>query len=316
PVVKKLEMRIDGELFKVEGDRVRVTLQPGHYAYVPINTENKHFLAYSKDKASELLLTDNFVCITFTISEKERTLGGSFVAQDLNFSTIDSTFATVNAGRPALKGTDTQSISNIAHIQNDFSRRRKSLQKNIHNRQKKYRKLRQARGRQKNRVNDALQKLTTEMVKENPGASFVFENLNGIRTSGNNKGRKFRTKLNRWPYRLYQKMIEYKSSFKTVYVNPRGTSSKCPVCGDKLKHPAWGISKCETCGVDYDRDRLASLAITLRGLRLCGYPFTVSADASWPSLKDEYLYTGHEPKVAGAGLTEKVNAPNDGYKKL
>ncbi|MEM3632450.1 MAG: hypothetical protein QXY52_06385 [Conexivisphaerales archaeon] len=74
----------------------------------------------------------------------------SFVAQDF---TIDSTFATVNAGRPALKGTDTQSISDIAHIQNDF-RRRKSLQK--HNKQKKYRKLRQARGRQKNRVNDAL----------------------------------------------------------------------------------------------------------------------------------------------------------------
>ncbi|MEM3196636.1 MAG: zinc ribbon domain-containing protein [Conexivisphaerales archaeon] len=67
-------------------------------------------------------------------------------------------------------------------------------------------------------------------------------------------------------------MIEYKSSFKTVYVNPRGTSSECPVCGDKLKHQAWGISKCETCSVDYDRDRLASLAITLRGLRLCGYP--------------------------------------------
>ncbi|MEM0145390.1 MAG: hypothetical protein QXK57_00640 [Conexivisphaerales archaeon] len=61
--MKKLEMRIDGELFKVEGDRVRVTLQPGHYAYVPINTENKHFLAYSKGKASELLLTDNFVCV-------------------------------------------------------------------------------------------------------------------------------------------------------------------------------------------------------------------------------------------------------------
>ncbi|MEM4102231.1 MAG: transposase [Conexivisphaerales archaeon] len=217
----------------------------------------------------------------------------SFVAQDF---TIDSTFATVNAGRPALKGTD------IAHIQND-SGRRKSLQKN--NRQKKYRKLRQARGRQKNRVNDALQKLTTEMVKENPGASFVFEDLNGIRASGNNKGRKFRTKLNRWPYRLYQKMIEYKSQY--VYVNPRGTSSECPVCGDKLT--AWGISKCETCGVDYDR--LASLAITLRGLRLPVY-----RECRLLSLKDEYLYTGHEPKVAGAGLTEKVNAPNDGYKKL
>ncbi|MEM3701340.1 MAG: hypothetical protein QXH93_01285 [Conexivisphaerales archaeon] len=110
----------------------------------------------------------------------------SFVAQDF---TIDSTFVTVNAGWPALKGTDT------AHIQNDSGS--KSLQKHIHNRQKKYRKLRQARGRQKNRVNDALQKLTTERVKENPGASFVFEDLNGIRTSGDNKGRKFRGKLNK-----------------------------------------------------------------------------------------------------------------------
>ncbi|MEM3289795.1 MAG: hypothetical protein QXT35_06935 [Conexivisphaerales archaeon] len=61
-------------------------------------------------------------------------------------------------------------------------------------------------------------------------------------TSGNN--RKFRTKLNRWPYRLYQKMIEYKSSSKTVYVNPRGTP-ECPASGDNL-----GISKCETCDID------------------------------------------------------------------
>ncbi|MEM0145696.1 MAG: hypothetical protein QW431_02960 [Conexivisphaerales archaeon] len=36
--------------------------------------------------------------------------------------------------KPAPKGTYTQSISDIAHIQNDFSRRRKSLQKHIHRR--------------------------------------------------------------------------------------------------------------------------------------------------------------------------------------
>ncbi|MEM0097913.1 MAG: hypothetical protein QXG99_06670 [Conexivisphaerales archaeon] len=77
-------------------------------------------------------------------------------------------------------------------------------------------------------------------------------------------------------------MIEYKSSFKIVYMNPKGTS-ECPVCGDNL-----GISKCETCGVDYDR--LASLAITPRGLRLPVY-----RECGWPSLKDEYLCTGHEP---------------------
>ncbi len=67
--MKKLEIRIDGELFKVEGDKA--TLQPGHYAYVLINTENKHFLAYSKGKASELLLTDNFVCVNHIGSGKD-----------------------------------------------------------------------------------------------------------------------------------------------------------------------------------------------------------------------------------------------------
>ncbi|MEM4092819.1 MAG: hypothetical protein QW837_07235 [Conexivisphaerales archaeon] len=39
-------------------------------------------------------------------------------------------------------------------------------------------------------------------------------------------------------------MIEYKSSFKTVNVNPRVTS-ECPVCGDNL-----GISKYKTCNID------------------------------------------------------------------
>ena len=39
----------------------------------------------------------------------------------------------------------------------------------------------------------------------------------------------------------------YKSPMKTVYVNPRGTSSECPVCGEKVKHPAWKISKCDNC---------------------------------------------------------------------
>ena len=147
-------------------------------------------------------------------------------------------------------------------------------------------------------------------------ARFVFENLNGIRKNEYGKGKKFRTRLNRWPYSACQKMAEYKSSFKTLYVNPRGTSSECPVCGGKLKHPSWEISKCKKCGAEYDRNRLASLAIVGRGLRLCGYPFTVSADASWPSLKYEYLYTGHQPKMAGAGETEKTSDPNGCYKKL
>ena len=81
-----------------------------------------------------------------------------------------------------------------------------------------------------------------------------------------------------------------KSPMKTVYVNPGGTSSECPVCGEKVKHPTWKISRCDNCDRDYDRDRLASLTITHRGIDLCGDPFPVSALASWQSMKNEYLY--------------------------
>jgi putative transposase len=157
-------------------------------------------------------------------------------------------------------------------------------------------------------------------VKENPDASFVFENLKGIRggSEGKKVSKRFRTYLNRWPYRMYQSMVDYKSPKRTKYVSPRGTSSKCPVCGGKLEHPAWAVSRCRTCGVDYDRNRLASLAILCRGLRLCGQPpFAVSADASWKALRDEYLHTCGTPAVIGAGWTETSSAPNpDAYTKI
>jgi len=162
-----------------------------------------------------------------------------------------------------------------------------------------------------------LHKLSTEQVRKNPNTSFIFEKLTGIRENKNaERSRKLRTYLNRWPYRIYQSMVEYKSPNKTIYVNPGGTSSRCPVCGDKLEHPTWAMSRCRKCGVDHARDRLSSLAILLRGLRLCGQPFAVSADASWQSLKDEYLYAGNRPDVAGAGWIEAANAPNrnDVYK--
>ncbi len=150
------------------------------------------------------------------------------------------------------------------------------------------------------------------MVRTYSGASFIFENLKGIRSDEEPKGKRLRTYLNRWPYRLYQSMIDYKSQNRTLYVNPRGTSSECPVCGGKLEHPTWAVSRCVKCGVDYDRDRLASLAILCRGLRLCGHPFAVSADASWHHLRNEYLYSSDKPDVSGAGRTEHgANATNE-----
>ena len=196
-------------------------------------------------------------------------------------------------------------------IQNYYSRRRRNIQKHVKNSQKKYRKLKEARGRQRNRVKDQLHKLSTDLANEYPDATFIVEDLTNIRKTTKPEGKKLRTYLNRWPYAEFQKMFEYKSPNRVIKVNPGGASSECPVCGGRLKHPTWKMSRCTNCDRDYDRDRLASLAITMRGLDLCGDPFPVSAMAPLPSVIGEYLHTRNKPDIVREGRTEMVYASNE-----
>ena len=89
PEVKKLAMRIDSELFKIVDGKIRITLQPNHYAWIPINTANKHYGEYSKGRPSEPLITNHKVCLTSVISN-DKPLGSRLIASDLNFDSIDS----------------------------------------------------------------------------------------------------------------------------------------------------------------------------------------------------------------------------------
>jgi putative transposase len=318
PQVKRLAMWIDSELFRVADNQdgtvtVRLTLKPFTYEYITFHPAHKKWKEYSRGSLCELLLTDKRLCITFALNPGfEKPLGERMVDPDLIFQSLDYT---AYSGSRGLEPPRTDSLTRVVQVQNDFSRRRRRIQLHVKNPKKRDKKLVETRGRQRNRVRDELHKLSTKIIRENPGTSFVFEDLKNIRKSGENKrgtaSKKLRTYLNRWPYRMFQSMVEYKNRCRTLYVSPRGTSSECPVCGGKLEHPAWVISRCKTCGVDYDRDRLASLAILQRGLRLCGQPFAVSADASWRQMRNEYLHTPRVPKAGGAGGTEQAaNAPN------
>ena len=280
PEVRRLSIRLDSELVKIVGDKIRITIRPGEYDYITINARNKKWRGYSKYRIGEVLITDKIIAISFIFPNND--LSDEKVGIDINFGSIVGTV--VNKGE--VKETFTEYIPNIARIQNDFSRRRRQLQKHIKNKKKRYKKLKESRGRQRNRIKDALHKLSSKIVSEHLESSFILEDLRTIKRNSNNKSKKLRTNLNRWPYSQFQKMLEYKSQFRSIYVNPEGTSSECPVCGGRLDHPVWKMSRCKNCGRDYDRDRLASLAITLRGLYLCGDPFPVSAIASLPSVRN------------------------------
>ena len=308
PEVKKLSMRMDSELVKLQDGFIRITIRPREYEYIPVNDHHSKYGEYSKYGVSELLLTDRKVVISFRKPDQKEIMNRK-MGIDVNFSNISMT--TVHEGR--IIDVAVKSTQNVVNIQNDYSRRRRKVQKHIMNPQKRHRKLREARGRQQNRVKDALHKLSTSLVNENPDTTFIVEDLRNIRKTAKPQNRKLRTYLNRWPYAEFLRMIEYKSPNKVIKVNPGGTSSECPVCGDNVKHPTWKISRCSTCDHDYDRDRLASLAISLRGHDLCGDPFPVSAATPLPSMMDEYLYTGSMPDASGTGRTEMAYVPNRCY---
>lgn len=70
PEVKRLAMRIDAELLKREQGNdgsvsVRITLQPFKYEHITFTPRHKRWEEYNKGRASELLITDRRLYITF-----------------------------------------------------------------------------------------------------------------------------------------------------------------------------------------------------------------------------------------------------------
>ena len=187
PVVRKLSVRLDSELVKIVGDRLRITIRPGEYEYILINTENKKWKEYSNHGIGEVLITDRVVAISFKFPGKE--LSDENVGIDINFNSIDGTVVNTHGIERAF----TEPIPQIARIQNDFSRRRSKIQKHIRNPKKRDKKLKETKGRQRNRIRDALHKLSSKMVSEHLKSSFILEDLRTIKENSNNKSNKLRT---------------------------------------------------------------------------------------------------------------------------
>ena len=114
---KRLAMRIDSELIKMDNNKLRITIRPNEYEYIPIITKNKKYNEYSKYKISEVLLTDNKVCITFRVGSLNKPLiYNNIIGFDLNFKSVDYTIIKNNE----IVETNTIDTSDIAKTQRDY----------------------------------------------------------------------------------------------------------------------------------------------------------------------------------------------------
>jgi putative transposase len=96
----------------------------------------------------------------------------------------------------------------------------------------------------------------------------AVENLSNIRDASLKKGKKLRSKIQRWPYGLFTFFVTYKAAAKGITVegvSPKNTSRMCSKCGhiDKSNRDGF-VFKCLSCGYTADADYNASRNIASR----------------------------------------------------
>jgi putative transposase len=127
--------------------------------------------------------------------------------------------------------------------------------------------------KQQDKVKQILHHASKLIVEEAKAKQYgiTMEKLTGIRRlyrRGNWQGRWYRGRMNSWSYGELQRQIEYKSKWEglaVIYVHPHGTSSRCSICGERMKPEENRTLRCSSCGYTVDRDVNAARNILAAG---------------------------------------------------
>jgi len=121
-------------------------------------------------------------------------------------------------------------------------------------------------------LHNATKKLVEHARKYDLGVA--LENIKGIRRlyrRGNGQSTYYRGRMNSWPFYEVGRQVSYKASWDglpTVDVNPKGTTSKCSVCGDRMVFSKESrMLHCPSCSYQVDRDVNAARNILSAGLK-------------------------------------------------
>lgn len=261
PVQHKLIAKLDqmiGRTKVVDNNLlVKITIQPRVYEefLIPMSFHKK-LKEYSTSKIGEITIGENYVYLPFQYDIPKVTKKNT-VGIDINFNSME---LSSDDGI-----TDKIDLSDITKVQNNMMKKRKKIQTKLSKNPQKLKKLyNKYHRREHNRIKDRCHKKANEVIEKVGDRNIVMEDLKNIRNQSS-KGKKFNRGLNRWIHGKLMNFIEYRSSGIFVTVNPRGTSSCCSVCGGKVTHPTWKVSKCKNCKITVSRDGNASINILNRG---------------------------------------------------
>jgi len=273
PEAKKLFMQLDPVLYKFYGDRVRISVRPRQFLFINLKfgEYQKKFIDSWKEeklKTGEITINKDKIIIPF---KKEVDLQDpkEWIAIDINESNV-----TAVSSNPRVLRIDHE----LRTIHTTYFNIRRRIQKLAKYKPRTAQKLmKKYSDREKRRTRDLCHKISKKIVdfakKHNLG--ILMEDLKGIRKHIK-KGRMLNRRLHSWNFRDLQFYVDYKARLNGLpveYVNPKGTSSLCPVCGGKLAPNGNRLMRCPLCGYENDRDLTACVNM----LRMRGAPLPLKA---------------------------------------
>jgi putative transposase len=283
PVLRRLSARIDKYDYKLDLDNMTLTLKLHHVHGVKLK------LITSRDRVEKFRGWSNYETVVkydgsgFWVSiyfkrvakaVKPRTV----MSIDLNFDNVTLAVLTLDGGLLKLKRFKMPHRKVLTHriwverIQKRYPRSWrfvKSVRKAIDRHGKR---IKNISWDYAHKVGDLVAELALKYR-----SIIVLEDLDKLREN-NKRSRKFNKRLGLWIYRKIQFCVEYEAGERSIEVtkaNPRGTSSKCPRCGEKLAEYRHRVLRCGKCSFIGDRDVIATINLYKKFLSKhprCGVP--------------------------------------------
>jgi putative transposase len=260
PYFKRAFVKLTSQGYVLNHLILRIPIRPRHFIYLTLQASD-YQLSFLENPA----LTRGSITITGSTTNialsREMTIVESRGRIGIDINERNVTWSD-SAGR-----TERADTSEVADLKERYREIRSKIAKRTHNDNRiRHRLLSKYGRREGDRTIQQIHRLTKKIVEHAKENHFgiVMERLKGIRKlyrKGNGQGPGYRGRLNSWAFFEIQRQIEYKTNWDGIpvaYVNPRGTSSKCPDCSSSLTRLEGRRLSCSSCKKSEDRDVIAS----------------------------------------------------------
>lgn len=248
--------------FEIQDGELVLPVRAREYVRIPLNRHVQ--VAIAGFKVRSMTLTEDRLCLDYANDISEIRPQG-FIGIDRNLDNV----------------TIAMSDGSFKRLELSEATRTKAVYLQIRSRLKRndVRIRRQVSGKYGRKQRDKVQQIfhhASKLIIEEAKSrqyGLVMEKLTGIRRlyrRGNWQGRWYRGRMNSWSYAELQRQIEYKAKWEglpVIYVHPHGTSSKCSICGGRMRPEENRLLRCLSCGYTVDRDVNAARNLAARGLK-------------------------------------------------